>query len=294
MDHKENSSPQTKEYLAELWKEYRDHFESEGDFLHTVAVWPVCPECGRRREVVCPVCHRSRDLFPPADDDFWFASNDAASVGSEAAASCCSCGSACGSPHGGASRETVTSDGASVSESSEIVPRTSDESDRRSAEDFAASAGQTAADDQNTVWRFSEPGTDSEPGGNYSAASDSIYTARTFSVSTPNYHRSTIETLDMIPEKRPSAEDLSRKFHKEGLRLVICPTCDEPFVPKYLPVCKGCGRRFDDSLTASEEPAISDADESFPEAAGGRVALMAAGMVILAILFVFFLLFFVK
>ena len=288
MVNKENSSPLTKESLAKLWKEYQDLFESEEEFFRTVAVWPVCPECGRRREVSCPVCHRVRSLFPPADDDFWFGSDDPVSVGSTASCGCRG-GENCGSKDIVSTAESVSTGKITLSESSELIPRGNGVG-RRPTDDFAASAETS----ESCVWEFSEPENDSAKKGNFSAASDSIYTAKTFSVTTPYFHRSTMETLDMTPEKKPSTEDLSRKFQKEGLRLVVCPTCDEPFVPKYLPFCKGCGHRFDDSVSSAVEEALSEADDLSLETDGGRVALMAVGMVIVAILFVLFLIFFIK
>ena len=281
------SLPQTRTYLASLWKECQGHFESEDEFLRTVAVWPVCPECGRRREVSCPVCRRTGDLFPPADDEFWFSSEDAPSV-DQTPISFCGCGGeTCRGEKAHSVNKPHLSKEKTLSESTELIPRDS----AAPAEDFAASAD-TA--DQNTVWQFSEPKTDFTPGFGDSVENDSIYTAKTFTVSTPNYHRSTMETLDMTPEMKTSPEDFSRRFQKGGLRLVTCPTCDEPFVPKYLPVCKGCGHRFDDSLDSADKLNLSDTDEPAQEADGGRVALMAFGMTVVAILFVLFFLFFVK
>ena len=286
MKNNENSSQQTQENLAGLWKEYQDHFESEEEFLRTVAVWPVCPECGRRREVICPVCHRAGDLFPPADAEFWFVS-DNPSPADRAAASCCE-GECC---REGARPidESPLSERKSSSGSSELIPHPGGNSSGGFASDE-----KDGPNDHDTVWQLSETENGPGQGGHFSAASDSIYTARTFSVSTPNFHRSTMETLDMTPEKKPSAEKISRKFHKEGLRLVICPTCDEPFVPKYLTVCKGCGRHFGDSPDPAEQMFLSETNGDSLEVERGRVALMAAGMAILALLFVLFLIFFVK
>ncbi|MBR2694738.1 MAG: hypothetical protein IKE69_11065 [Thermoguttaceae bacterium] len=278
------SSTQTQTYLASLWKEYQDRFESEDEFLRTVAVWPVCPECGRRREVGCPVCHRAGDLFPPADDEFWFSSEETATA-DQTPASFCGCGNdICrgDGPHS-VNGSDLSQEG-TLLEPSKLISTDC----VGSATDFAASE---EAADHETVWQFSEPEADSVPGWGSEAASDSIYTARTFSVSTPNYHRSTMQTLDMTPEKKRLPEDFSQKFQKAGLRLVKCPTCDEPFVPKYLPVCIGCGHRFDSSSDSPETMNFSDTGESTLEADGGRIALIAFGMVIVAILFVLFILF---
>ncbi len=289
MKNDENSSQQTQESLAGLWKEYQDHFESEEEFLRTVAVWPVCPECGRRREIVCPVCHRAGDIFPPADAEFWFTSDNPPSA-DRAVASCCGNGEGkCYKERLHSIDESPLSERKSFSGSSELIPHPGENSSEE-----PVSAEKDGLNGHDTVWRFSEAENDCEQGGHFSAASDSIYTAKTFSVSAPNFHRSTMETLDMTPEKKPSAEEISRKFHKEGLHLVICPPCDEPFVPKYLPVCKRCGRHFDDSADSAEQFSPSETNDIQLEAESGRVALVAVGMAILALLFILFLIFFVK
>jgi RNA polymerase subunit RPABC4/transcription elongation factor Spt4 len=43
---------------------------SDGDIRGSAdqaAPWPVCSECGRRRQTVCPVCGTAGDEFPRAD-----------------------------------------------------------------------------------------------------------------------------------------------------------------------------------------------------------------------------------
>ena len=63
--------PPIEEEVLESAYEYRDRFESDEDFRESLAVWPRCPECGRRRITRCPICKTSGDLFPLGDGDFW-------------------------------------------------------------------------------------------------------------------------------------------------------------------------------------------------------------------------------
>ncbi len=51
--------------------EYRDNFENDEAFREALAVWPRCPECGRRRVTRCPICKTSGTLFPLGDNNFW-------------------------------------------------------------------------------------------------------------------------------------------------------------------------------------------------------------------------------
>ena len=54
-----------------------------------------------------------------------------------------------------------------------------------------------------------------------------------------------------------------------GPAMHICPTCDEPFVPRYLPVCEWCGHRFEEDQGS---PAESGQRQSEPaERMNGRV-----------------------
>lgn len=88
--------------------EYRDNFEDDEDFQEALAIWPRCPQCGRRRVTRCPICKTSGTLFPLGDRDFYdFRSDEERERDAEifeAAArrkracgpSSCGCGSACG------------------------------------------------------------------------------------------------------------------------------------------------------------------------------------------------------
>lgn len=51
--------------------EYRDNFENDETFREALAVWPRCPDCGRRRVTRCPICKTSGTLFPLGDNNFW-------------------------------------------------------------------------------------------------------------------------------------------------------------------------------------------------------------------------------
>jgi hypothetical protein len=65
--------------------------------------------------------------------------------------------------------------------------------------------------------------------------------------------------------------------------LVICPTCDEPFVPEFPARCEWCGYRFADG----REPPPIDLGTTpsllLPEL-NGRVVAVALGLALLAAL----------
>lgn len=57
---------------------------------------------------------------------------------------------------------------------------------------------------------------------------------------------------DLAPHA--AAED---RAEDDQTQVLICPTCDEPFVPKYLPRCEWCGHVF--------EPGAADLEAGEPE-----------------------------
>ena len=83
--------PPIEEEVLESAYEYRDRFESDEDFRESLAVWPRCPECGRRRITRCPICKTSGDLFPLGDGDFWNVRQD---PNAQEPADGCACGNA--------------------------------------------------------------------------------------------------------------------------------------------------------------------------------------------------------
>jgi hypothetical protein len=57
--------------------------------------------------------------------------------------------------------------------------------------------------------------------------------------------------------------------------VVICPTCDDPFVPEFPPRCEWCGHRFAD---ASEPADVLVAPDFESIAYNGRILAVIAGM----------------
>ncbi|MCF0233853.1 MAG: hypothetical protein HUK22_02600, partial [Thermoguttaceae bacterium] len=64
-------APPIDEDFLQTALEYRDNFENEEDFQEALAIWPRCPQCGRRRVVKCSVCGTSGTLFQLGDREFW-------------------------------------------------------------------------------------------------------------------------------------------------------------------------------------------------------------------------------
>ncbi len=79
--------------------EYRDHFEDDEEFQEALAIWPVCPQCGRRRITTCPICHTSGTLFPLADAEFWVEENNDIKIEAVPTSPGCNCGGTCGCHH---------------------------------------------------------------------------------------------------------------------------------------------------------------------------------------------------
>lgn len=303
MSQKERASVLSQDYLADLWSEFQDCFESEEVFRRTVALWPICPNCGKRRAVRCPVCGRVGDLCPPADEEFWDGVDEAPGLLSypdndkSESVNICSCthcdGSGKSEPKS-VSEESISSNSPfslSLNDNDSSAETNTDLRGMTSKPDIRENSG-VHEPAQKTVWQIT--GLKEQPDEeHFTAASDSIFTAKTFSVSSPHYHRSSMVTLDMSPEKETATtEKLSRKFSKPGLPLVLCPTCDEPFVPKYLSSCRNCGFLFDKSAgsISGDENEI----DPYEEPPALRVMLAAGGLIIVTALLLLFLVYFVK
>lgn len=93
--------PQNEDPLVDAMA-YRDYFEEEEEFQSALAVWPVCPECGRRRLTRCPICKTTGNLFPLGDADFWTPETGADPPSNPSDATSCggSCECGCGHHHG--------------------------------------------------------------------------------------------------------------------------------------------------------------------------------------------------
>lgn len=65
--------------------------------------------------------------------------------------------------------------------------------------------------------------------------------------------------------------------------MCICPTCDEPFVPAFLPVCEWCGHRFDADAAASENTADHADDDASHRVTMTMLALI--GFVVAVVLY---------
>ncbi len=83
----------------------------------------------------------------------------------------------------------------------------------------------------------------------------------------------------------PESDDIATD---EQQHLVLCPTCDEAFAPRYPARCEWCGHRFRDGYEAPEpKPLLSP--PQLPADMNGRVGLLLLGMaVVLAALFGWF------
>lgn len=270
-------------FLADIWKEYGESFETEEDFQKTLALWPVCPDCGRRRTVRCPVCHHAGDIFPPADMDFWNGVDEVPGKFTGSVSSVSTGGSCRGASCGGGPKEDKGVNGPEEStpppsarplirNDSELYPGVRDW--RKPLWDFSDPVEKSVSDadspqsenKESETWEAPAPD-DPVPG--------SIPGEKSFSVSNPNYYRRPMTTIDLIP-----GENVPKRGER-GIPLVTCPVCDEPFVPKYAPYCEECGHSFEkaeegDETDKTEKGMISDNPLDHPSK--GRIIAVIVAM----------------
>ena len=81
-----------------------------------------------------------------------------------------------------------------------------------------------------------------------------------------------------LPEQEQEQEGPADSTNR---RLVICPTCDEVFAPKYPARCEWCGHRFGDGYEPRVPQPLVSTPEVFQEL-NGRAALLILAMAALA------------
>lgn len=200
--------------------EYRDNFENDEAFREALAVWPRCPECGRRRVTRCPICKTSGTLFPLGDNNFWdFRSDEEkardAELFDEEENFGCSCG--CGRRSSTARRQNRA--WADVGRSKRAVEPEAAERDGRG---IGGNCGDSCAC------------------GNGGSCGDSCACGNG-------------ETGGDAAAKTQEPENLFEK----GL-VAVCYVCSEAFVPKFPKRCEWCDFEFPDGeepTESSETPA---------------------------------------
>ena len=194
--------------------EYRDNFENDETFREALAVWPRCPDCGRRRVTRCPICKTSGTLFPLGDNNFWdFRSDEEkardAELFDEEENFGCSCG--CGRRSSASRRQTRA--WADVGRSKRAV-------ESEPAERSVCGSGETGGD--SCVCGSGETGGDSCVCGSGETGGDAA-------------------------AKTQEPENLFEK----GL-VAVCYVCSEAFVPKFPKRCEWCDFEFPDGEEAAE------------------------------------------
>lgn len=71
----------------------------------------------------------------------------------------------------------------------------------------------------------------------------------------------------------PGESPVAHEHDAEEPPLLICPTCDEPFEPRYLRCCEWCGHDFGDGITTPPPR-----DDRPAEPLNARVVLVALAM----------------
>ena len=205
--------------------EYRDNFENDEAFREALAVWPRCPDCGRRRVTRCPVCKTSGTLFPLGDNNFWdFRSDEEkardAEIFDEEENFGCSCG--CGRRSSASRRQNRA--WADVGRSKRAVEAEAAERDGRGSDENCGDSCACESDGNCG---------DSRACGSGGGCGDSRACGSG-------------ETGGDAAAKTQEPENLFEK----GL-VAVCYVCSEAFVPKFPKRCEWCDFEFPDG----EEPA---------------------------------------
>lgn len=245
--------PQTEDVLREAM-EYRDQFEDEREFEEALAVWPVCPQCGRRRSTTCPICNVSGNLFPLADADFWFkeAEPPESQACSERGSSC-----QCGHDH------SCGSDPSSPSLPSsdflrKYVPGATKTDDSVRGQTPAEPLSDTPTD-QSTIpsqlHNELQPGLPAPGKPSIFLVEEGSRGPLAISVTADQF------ALGMLGELED--QDSSEGNAPKSLRLVLCHVCSEPFEPRFRNQCEWCGHVFDEPAGDTSEAGELDRTEEY-------------------------------
>lgn len=199
----------------------RAFFETDEEYERTAALWPLCPECGARRTARCPICSTVGDLFPLADAEFWDGTEPVV-LPPEPAKPGCGCA---------ATIERACKPDCSEPVEGEYNPH--------------PPSPPPVDSDNQLFWGFPDLRKDPLP-RLHDMASITVTSAQ----AAPD------RTLDLEPLEQSGALDGRSAFDESGNpRLVVCATCDEPFIPKFAPLCR-CGYRFDDGPDDADETSL--------------------------------------
>ncbi len=224
--------------------EYRDNFEDEEEFQEALALWPVCPDCGRRRITTCPICHASGNLFPLADIDYWDPETEIkpSEAKSDAQKSCCC-----------QDLDHQQNGDHQCSCQKDANSPCSEQVDNSKPSDLSTNEKDSSDQEVNPNKYVFSTQLGNDPLGIRPFEVSSDFSANDF---------------------EDSGEKVITK--QTELKLVVCHVCSEPFVPNFPPRCEWCGHIFESGkniykkIKQNEDPA---ADETFTEDLDATVTL---------------------
>ncbi|MDO5579702.1 MAG: hypothetical protein Q4G69_01070 [Planctomycetia bacterium] len=219
------AGPVKEDFLKDAMQ-YRDNFEDEQEFQEALAIWPVCPQCGRRRTTRCPICKVSGNLFPLGDDTFWV--EPAQETGSSDHS--CSCGGNCGCHHGSAP------------------------ADRSNFPSQLAGEIQPGLRD----YRYDSPYSAPYP-EKTEAPTEAPKDLPNLSISVSDPVYSGITPAKKLIDLEKTAEE-----ERKVLKLAVCHVCSEPFVPRFPARCEWCGHVFDLENRSEEDQESEEESEFIP------------------------------
>lgn len=222
LDKNPYTAPIKEDFLKDAMQ-YRDNFEDEQEFQEALAIWLVCPQCGRRRTTRCPICKVSGNLFPLGDDNFWVEPVE----DSNSSHHSCSCGGNCGHHQGSPSV------------------------DRKNFPSQLAGEIEPGVRDYRYKPSFLNPYPE-----NSEDPSPKDLPNLSISVSDPVYS-------GITPVKKLMDLEKTGEEERKDLKLLVCHVCSEPFVPHFPPRCEWCGYVFDPSDESMEEDEFEDRESDF-------------------------------
>lgn len=223
--------------------------------------WPECPECGTPRIARCPICETTGTHFTEADREFLdpsdFVADGAAGRPSADEAPTCGCGSAACS---GVHSIDVTDRHPSRGTEPDLPPPTP------KTEPRAVDGSREGGIRKTTWWPEVAEATvrSEEANGGAAPREDDHADGRPMrGADAADAHAARESPISPGTGAAPESEPL----------VLICPICDEPFVPRFARCCAWCGHRFPDGFDYEPETPAEESEAS------RRVVLMIAAMV---------------
>lgn len=233
-------SPPEKEDVLRDAMEYRDYFEDDEEFQEALAIWPICPVCGRRRITQCPICKTIGNLFPLADADYWV-ENDPSQSRPQSTGNC----SALHCHHSNSAPSCSHENDSSNSES-DYLPKLPSMDILGQYMPSAALKNKEEAELKEDDPETREPFPNTLDGQIMPGVRD--WRKNDYSIVEVSPDHSIISVENEVYRKEEEIPDRNALESQEGkLKLVNCYVCSESFAPIFPLQCEWCNHVFDEN-----------------------------------------------